>query len=125
MRSKLVRLCRPKKPERDWGGIRSRYWPASLPFYFNPRGILVHRVRYAQTHWHNGEPSHDSVTYWCANIGRDGEFLAEPPKERLLCSYCEARAVASGQKSAQDLVGRHVHVGRLRPERVCCRQDRN
>lgn len=102
-------------------------WKQSLPFYVNPRGILVHRVRSVVTHTNDGKKSHYSVTYWCGNvncfpIGSDKELLVEyPPRDRLLCAWCEVKATTAGrQKSADKMVGRHVHKGKCVAVRTCC-----
>jgi len=99
-------------------------WTKSLPFMVNPRAILVHRVRSAESHLRDGRWSHDVATYWCGNHGR-GEFTDNPPEGRLLCAFCEARAVAAGEKTADELAGRHVHTGTLKANRSCCRNEEN
>lgn len=102
-------------------------WNYALPFFLNQRGILVHRVQSAMTHTRNGNMRHHSVRYFCGNgcctDGMDG-FYADPPADRLLCHTCEAKAKYLGKKTADELAGRHVHVGRLRAERTCCNEDR-
>lgn len=99
------------------------HFDRSFPFYANPRGQLIHRVKSAVTIFDNGEPSHISVRYWCNNgstAGADG-FAEFPPEERLLCVPCERNAVDHGQPTADELAGRHVHLGVMKPHRVCCR----
>jgi hypothetical protein len=103
---------------------REIHWKKSLPFLRNPRGYLIHRVRSAMTHLYDENPPWDTVAYWCGNIGR-GEFVDEPPDGMLLCAVCERQAVAHGQPTAEELVGRHVCTGRLRAVRICCRNDEN
>lgn len=100
-------------------------WKASLPFFQNFRGLLIHRVRSARSHIVDGELDHSSVHYLCNNFGSldNGELLAEPPDDRLLCAVCEAFAISHGMPSADQLVGRHCHVGKIRAERVCCREE--
>jgi hypothetical protein len=108
--------------------FNSTAWEQSPAFYVNHRGILTHRVRYVTTHWKNGEVSHYSVGYWCGNSNcfHDGSPLVdEPPKERLLCLYCEVKATAAKQKGADKIAGRHVHRGVLKAHRVCCRHGDN
>jgi hypothetical protein len=103
------------------------HWSHALPFVINHRGILIHRVRTAKSHRRHGRHSHDSVGYWCGN-GKGGDvikLLELPPADRLLCAYCEARAVAAGEPTADHLAGRHVHVGKLRAIRTCCSVEGN
>lgn len=60
------------------------------------------------------------LTYLCNNqTTADGEFLSEPPANRLVCQACELAAKRKGKPSSEELVGRHVHVGKIRVERVC------
>ena len=105
------------------------YWLRSLPFVANPRGLLTHRVRYAKTfRRRNGARSHDSISYWCGNNCNNppqDACFAVPPESRLLCQMCEARAVAAGEKTADELAGRHVHIGKLKAHRTCCRDEKN
>lgn len=123
-------VLRAPKPWRlsDWNDIDRHApidWVMGLPFLVNPRGVLVHRVRSARTYRdRSGNRSHDVAGYWCGNSGR-GQFTAEPPEDRLLCAYCEAKAIANGEKPADELVGRHVHIGTMRAHRQCCRENLN
>lgn len=118
-------LLRPPKPYPP--NYRNQIdWTQSLPFNVNPRGILVHRVKSGQTHTEdNGERSHDCVHYWCGNVacGEGVELTADPPEDRILCSACERIAVEAGEKSADELAGHHVHIGRVRAYRECCRES--
>ena len=95
------------------------------PFVVNPRGKLIHRVQHA----HKSKTSRDGlmVHYWCGNCTFSGPVIlfSDPPKDRLLCVYCEMKATATGEKSAKELTGRHVHVGRLKPVRTCCTDENN
>lgn len=95
------------------------YWRQSAPFLFNPRGYLIHRVRYVQTITRSGRVSHFAFSFWCGNGTCNGNLLHEPPADRLLCAHCEANAVAHGMPSSEQLVGRHVHLGKLRAIRIC------
>ena len=100
-------------------------WKASLPFFQNFRGLLIHRVRSARSHIVDGQLSHSSVHYLCNNFGSlcNGELLAEPPLDRLVCAVCEAFALSHGMPSSEQLTGRHCHLGKIRAERVCCRDE--
>jgi len=101
-------------------------WRESLPFFFNRRGVLIHRVRSALTFVRGGVPGHSWIHYLCSNTGSldRGELLAEPPADRLVCAQCEAFAASHGMPSADELCGRHVHVGKIRAEQTCCRDQR-
>lgn len=125
-----IKLREPKK-ERGLHNERSRRiaWKRAFPFAVNPRGILIHRVRDITTYCWDGVKSHHHVTYWCGNgccfdlsgpRGPEEVLQASPPKDRLLCVYCEMRATIAKEKSADKLAGRHVHIGKLKAERVCC-----
>ena len=107
-------------------------WVKAPPFIVPIRGHLIHRVRSAKSHLTRGNRTHDSVRYWCGNggccNGRDGvrrEFVEDPPTDRLLCEFCEAKAVAAGESSADQLAGRHVHKGRMKPKKTCCTDEHN
>jgi hypothetical protein len=122
----MVKLHRPRP--RDDHGWATKYLPRSLPFFQNERGMLAHRVKSIAEHYRDGVLSHRSVDYLCGNgtgVRAGGEFLAEPT--RLLCAFCEFRAQQAKLPSADRLVGRHVHIGRLRVEQTCCqdKKDRN
>lgn len=122
-----IKLRREKLPDGFYrtAGESVVQWKSALPFFFNRRGLLVHRVRSALTFTRDGNPRHSSIRYLCSNSGclDNGELLAEPPIDRLLCAVCEAHAIAHGMPSAEQLTGRHCHVGKLRAERVCCRDE--
>lgn len=48
-----------------------------------------------------------------------------PPGDRLLCARCEALATAHGEQTADQLAGRHVHIGKVRGVRTCCENEAN
>jgi hypothetical protein len=101
-------------------------WKRSRPFMVNPRGLLVHRVRYVTELRREGKVTHLYVGYLCGNGCLSHEdviddcLLDEPPKGRLVCSFCECRAAHERLPSADKLVGRHVHKGGLRVFQTCC-----
>lgn len=102
------------------GPLRYIQWIESLPFFRNPRGLLIHRVESVVTMIHASGRTHNGIHYLCnAQTTADGEFLAEPPANRLVCQACELAAKRKGKPSSEELVGRHVHVGKIRVERVC------
>lgn len=124
-----IKLRKPKLPP-IFG--KYRCWKRAKPFVVNPRGILIHRVRYVVEIMHSdprvfrGRKSHFNVTYWCGNGANiDPELIDEslygnPPKSRLLCENCERIAKQCRQKNADQLAGRHVHTGRLQAIQTCC-----
>lgn len=72
MRTKLIKL---HKPRRDHPGSDERFtqvnYQESAPFFENPNGVLIHRVRAMyelDATWYQ-EP-HFIVDYWCENGGR-------------------------------------------------------
>lgn len=98
-----------------------RPWKKVVPFAVNLRGVLIHRVRSAGTFINlDGTLRHEVADYWCGNSGLRVQFVADPPEDRLLCVFCEAKAIAAGELSADELAGRHVHIGRVRGVRTCC-----
>lgn len=125
----LVELQVKKDPHRENDRI---HWPTSQPFIVNPRAILIHRIRYGTSFRRiDGTWSHDTVETWCGNgfnsMGAVGSdiIVADPPKSKLLCARCELIAVQAGEKSADELTGRHVHIGRVRAFRTCCHEIKN
>lgn len=112
---------KPRRRDRD-----TLHWKRSVPFVLNPRGILIHRVCRISTHYtHRG--CHVSYGYWCGNgtTARFCELFSDPPENRLLCVRCEAAAVAAGQPTADELAGRHVCIGKVKTQRLCCRNQEN
>ena len=84
-----VLLKKDKKRRADDESIE---WKAAQPFYVNPRGVMIHRVKQAATHLQleNSEPlrykRHYSVHFWCGNqtngrIVRPRPRLAEQESE--------------------------------------------
>ena len=115
--------CRPSRRElrtSQHQTVQHNNWRMSAPFAVNPRGVLVHRVRSARTFFRDGAISHHCASYWCGNSGYSVVFTDNPPADRLLCVFCEARAVASGEEPADALAGRHIHKGRVKARRTCC-----
>lgn len=129
---KRVRL---RKPKRDHSRRDARYkqldYTQSAPFFANPNGVLIHRIKSLyrlECDW--GRSPWWIIEYWCGNHGRsennvDDDLLFEPSQGRLVCARCESMAIASGEKSSSELVGRHVCVGVCRPVNVCCSNESN
>ena len=110
-----------KPAEIVTGAWSSRYLDKALPFFNNERGLLTHRVHTVAEYIHDGKVAHRAVGFLCGNrtcIRAGGEFLAEPT--RLLCSRCEFVAKSKRKPSAEELTGRHCHIGRLRVQQACC-----
>lgn len=130
MKRKYV-LCRPTARDNRHACRYSKrdhkLWKKTPFFNLNPRGQLIHRSRLVITHSRCGRYSHESVTHWCGNsTSGDGvELSSEFPEGRLLCARCEKIAVEAGELPVEKLVGHHVHIGVLRPHRLCCRNDQN
>ena len=100
-------------------------WTSAPPFVQNSRGMLIHRPRHV-TNCNNLKPrgkSHLAVYMMCG-MGCTGTtkftFLDVPPSDRVVCAKCEAIAQEKGLPSADQLAGRHVHVGGLVAVANCC-----
>lgn len=99
---------------------------ASLPFIANKQGVLIHRPRRISIHQLtiNHSP-HIAIEYWCGNhcCGLNKfTFLDAPPEGAFVCTYCEQKAVEAGEKTSDELVGRHVHVGKIKAIQACCQE---
>ncbi len=104
---------------------------SGLPFAKASRGVLVHRIKSVTVYAIHASP-HAAFHYWCGMTGTysyDGTsrspvtMLTEPEEDQLICHRCEAVAVANGERSSDQIVGRHVHKGRVRPQQTCCGED--
>lgn len=121
-------MCKLSLQIADWGGNIAHpvgRVTEALPFVENSRGHLNHRPKYVNVHKNGRRPYHMSVHYYCDNqtTGTDNiTFLDEPSS--LLCEICELRATMAGLPTADEIVGRHVHVGRMKPIQVCCQEGR-
>ena len=99
-------------------------WHSCLPFVDNKKAILIHRPREVSTYTHFKYP-YLAIKAWCGNhfTGDDKfTFMASlDGQDKLLCARCEAIATQNGLPSAEDLTGKHVHIGRLKAIRTCCK----
>lgn len=103
-----------------------QHYSESFPFFLNPKGVLLHRVRHLYQIVKS--PFEDDrrwmIDYWCENSGRSygiqTDLLEVPPTERIVCARCEGVAIAAGELSSSKLCGRHVHIGGVRAVRYCC-----
>ena len=117
-----VALKAPRRVCKD-RGFQQKNYSEGQPFFLNPRGVLVHRVKsvfrlMANYHRH----AWWIVEYWCENSGRmdkSGEGMLSDPGNKLVCARCEERAVRMGEKTSSRLVGRHVCVGAARAVNIC------
>ena len=103
------------------------HWTSAKPFVENTRGVLIHRPREVSTHTLFSEP-HLGVTFLCGNTVSSRNtltFLDAPPEGKLLCDRCETMALALGMPSADSLVGRHVHRGKVVAVQTCCQKESN
>lgn len=123
-----MKIALKHKKDSGWQCDRSTIvrWLKAAPFSLSTHGgVLLHRVRFVSTYLWDGRFSHCVTTHWCGSITHNGAFFHDPPKDRLLCATCEEKATANEMPSAETLVGRHVCIGRLRPERLCCTHETN
>lgn len=116
----------PLQKEKGLRGYVKVPWTESLPFVENRRAVLIHRPRRVTTHQISEKDSpHIGMQCWCGTCFSGTTkftFLDAPPDGKLLCLRCETEAVKAGLPSANQLVGHHVHLGRVVPEQVCCQQ---
>lgn len=95
-------------------------WIESEPFVMNSRGHLVHRPRMVTSR--KNKAPYISIHYFCGQSvtgNKKFTFLDMPPEGSLVCHACESRAVMAGHKSAAEIAGRHVCVGRMKPFNIC------
>lgn len=117
-----------KLPLRAWKPMPPDYrrnmfpWASCAPFVENRRGLLIHRPRSVAT-FVSSRWTHFSVHYWCGccanNDNGNLTFLEAPPVESILCERCEQKAIEAGLPSAEELAGRHVHIGKLKAVLTC------
>lgn len=94
-------------------------WRDSLPFVANKAGKLIHRPK-GVTLFNTPRGSHIAVHYYCDQGVTDNQskgklsFSDSIDADDMLCEACEARAVMAGFPSASEIVGRHVHIGKLK-----------
>lgn len=100
---------------------RAAHCSQGLPYALSSMGVLVHRVKTATLHNIHRTGSHYSYGFWCGMHGCTNFHLyAEPPEGHFVCMRCEAAAIANGEKSSDELLGRHVHVGGVKAIQKCC-----
>lgn len=127
--NKMVTLRTSRRDFEKDERITQTNYVQGAPFFDNPRGVLIHRVKalfrleatFRDWPWL-------VVEYWCENSGRTDmtdEGLVFDPGDKLICARCEANAVAHGETTSSELAGRHVCTGVCRPVNTCCRNDQN
>lgn len=119
---------KPSRTAAKHGAPSVRPWSESPPFVVNRRGVLTHRVKHVTNYLRGVVVSHCHADYLCGNGCNfdPNDTLAvlvpDPPADRLLCDFCEAKARRNKLPSGDDLAGRHVHRGVCVPQRVCCNE---
>lgn len=119
-----LELSKPRKGydtrKLDAGEIK---WKSCLPFVDTKRGKLIHRPREVSTRTHFKFPylaiHHFCGTGICSSPKDTTFFSSVDDNGKLLCARCEAEAIKSGLPSAEELCGKHVHTGRLKPIMAC------
>lgn len=96
-------------------------WSSCAPFVDNSRALLIHRPAQVTTFkatW----GTHTGVHYWCGGMatGNVFTFLDTLDGEKLVCARCEENATSQGLPSSDELIGRHVHKGKVIAVKTCC-----
>ena len=101
-------------------------WKSCFPFVDNKLAMLIHRPMEVTTYVHYKKP-YIGVKALCGNtfVGNDKFTFIEiiPENSKLLCTRCEAKAIELGLPSADELNGRHIHLGKLIPIKTCCNEN--
>src|SRR5574340_1760006 len=82
-------------------------WESCAPFVDNQRALLIHRPREVTTYRVHATP-HVAIKQWCGNV-HSGDpsiftFHSELNNTKMVCSRCEAAAVAAGLPTSDALV---------------------
>lgn len=121
----MTSILFPLRTKQRRTGREIALWKSSLPFVDNGRAILLHRPREI-TSYHIHKYPHLAVHCFCGACFTGNTkftFLAIPGDDKLLCRRCEDIAVHNGLPSADEIAGRHIHVGGLVPKQLCCKQE--
>ena len=118
----------PLQRARRRGSFDPRYgvvsWTSALPFFDNPRAVLIHRPRSVSTYSCAWRGAWLAVHCWCGNgMTSNTErfaFLPDVPDGRIVCARCEDKAVEAGLPTSDQLAGRHIHKGGVVAVRECC-----
>jgi len=97
-------------------------WSSCAPFVDNSQALLLHRPK-SVTIFRNGIKSHLAVESYCGSTscGTDKfTFLEEYQGNKMLCLSCEINATKIGLVSADELLGHHIHKGKLAAVQTCC-----
>lgn len=116
--------------ERDPRDPRTLYqwYTHGAPFVTSARAHLIHRprswCRFSISGSGGSGPfawKHDIVSMWCGQSPTSTQQQLFALEERsIVCAVCEGAAIAQGYKSAEEIVGRHVHVGGVQSIAYCC-----
>jgi len=99
----------------------------SAPFLRNHRAILIHRPVSAGLYELKSFGSHIAVKCFCGATfsgTHQLEFVNEPNEDEVVCNACEQRAIMRGMPSSEEIVGRHVHTGKMVLKMICSHEGR-
>lgn len=120
----MIELKLPLKKRATKPNYQHMAWSSCLPFIDNKMSLLIHRPREVST-FNSLRKSHIAIKAFCGNTfcGTDKfTFLASLSESgKLLCERCEINAVIKGLPSAFELNGKHVHLGKVKAVRTCCK----
>lgn len=118
-----------------WGSSYRAYerkWLKFKAFYVNPRGILIHRVQSIAAIFHREREKdrliRHNAHYFCGNSRWDinpEDLTNNPVQTKLLCARCEIAAMAEGQRPADKIARRHIHLGKVRVQQICHLNESN
>ena len=113
------------KEPREWNTDgRWKFMPLKSirPFVENKRAVLIHRPKTVQIIKFLNDRSYLSVKCYCGASftgKKKFTFLDAPSVDSVLCHRCEENAVEIGLPSAETIVGNHVHIGGVKPYKIC------
>lgn len=112
----------PIKPKPK--SLAISHWTEVEPFIENTRAVLIHRPRHVAVHRISKKYApHLAVETWCGTTytgTKKFTFLDRIPKGRLLCERCEVAAFARDLPTAESIMKKHVHLGRVVAQQTCC-----
>jgi hypothetical protein len=103
-------------------------WKTSAPFVKNTRGRLIHRPRVVNLYNPVDMPPHLSVHYYCGQQTTNNQnnltFTDTLGEEELLCEMCETNARKIKLPTAESILRRHIHTGKIKLMQRCCALDK-